>query len=100
MFLAALNRHLLLGGHGNWLEEAGEVELIGGWAEVALADAFVAQVDTTEYQVFLSSYAAALVFVQNRTQRSFEIHTMSAPGRRGHGTVHCAYLVVARAKSA
>jgi hypothetical protein len=48
--------------------------------------------------VFLSSYGPAVVFVQNRTPRSFEIHAMPPPGRHRHATVMCAYRVVARAK--
>jgi hypothetical protein len=80
---------------GGWAEEAGEVELIGGWTQVALTDVFVAQIDTSNYQVFLSSYDAVLVFAQNRLPRSFEIHAAPAQhGKRAKST-WCAYRVVA-----
>ncbi len=49
---------LLIASHDTWLEEAGEVELIGGWAEVALGEEFAAAADTAHYQVFLTSYDA------------------------------------------
>ena len=82
--------------HGGWTEEAGEVELIGGWTEVALTEEFARQTDTSDYQVFLTSYDAVLVFVQNRLPRSFEIHAL--PEQRGKRATptRCAYRVVAR----
>jgi hypothetical protein len=82
--------------HGGWTEQAGEVELIGGWTQVALTDEFVAQIDTSNYQVFLTSYDAVLVFVQNRLPHSFEIHAAPAQhGKRAKST-WCAYRAVAR----
>jgi hypothetical protein len=79
----------------DWLEEAGEVELIGGWVQVALTDRFARQIDTTDYQVMLTSYDAVAVFVQNRTLRSFEIHAF--PGKQGRlSPVRCGYRVVGR----
>ncbi|MDH5287501.1 MAG: hypothetical protein OEX23_12830 [Betaproteobacteria bacterium] len=82
-----------------WLEFAGEVDLTAGWAEVALDEHWAATIDTSSYLVFLTSYDAGSVFVQNRTPRSFEIHATSVPGRRGHATVHCAYRVMGRPKA-
>ena len=79
-----------------WLEEAGEVELIGGWAQVALADDFAAQVATTDYQVFLTSYDNVVVFVQNRTAQGFEVHASSVTGKKRSFTTRCAYRVVGR----
>jgi hypothetical protein len=79
-----------------WLEEAGEVDLIGGWAQVALADDFTAQVATADYQVFLTSYDAVVVFVQNRTAQGFEIHASSVMGKRQSSPTRCAYRVLGR----
>jgi hypothetical protein len=78
-----------------WLEAAGEVELIGGWAEVALTPGFTAAVDVSAYLVFLTSYEAILIFVQNRTPAGFEIH--AAPCVRGKHmqSTHCAYRIIA-----
>jgi hypothetical protein len=91
-----LNNQRLTGSRDSWLEETGEVELIGGWAEVALAADFAGRVDTSDYQVFLTSYDAVVVFVQNRTPRGFEIHALRAlEGRLGFAT-RCGYRVVAR----
>lgn len=88
--------HDLIAVHGGWLEQVGEVELIGGWAEVALADEFAAAADTAHYDVFLTSYDAVLVFAQNRTPRSFEIHALSGQARKQPRSTCCAYRVVAR----
>lgn len=86
--------HRVVAEHGPWLEQVDEVELIGGWAEVMLAADFVAQADTRRYQVYLTSYDAVQVFVQNRTGRSFEIHAMPARGARKSAAT-CGYRVVA-----
>lgn len=82
--------------HDTWVEEAGEVELIGGWADVALTEEFVAAADMASYQVFLTSYDAVLVFVQNRTPTSFEIHALSAHMRKLPRSTCCAYRATAR----
>lgn len=79
-----------------WVQVAGEVELIGGWAEVSLDERFAASIDTSAYLVFVTSYDPASVFVQNRRPRSFEIHAIPVLGRRQHATVQCAYQVFAR----
>ena len=86
----------MIASYDTWLEEAGEVELIGGWAEVALARAFAAVADTAHYQVFLTSYDAVLVFVQNRTPESFEIHALPAQSHKLPRSTCCAYRVMAR----
>lgn len=79
-----------------WLEQAGEVELIGGWAEVALGAEFAALVDTSDYQVFLTSYDAVPVFVQNRTRTTFEIHVLPALRHKAPRAARCGYRVMAR----
>jgi hypothetical protein len=86
----------LIASHDTWLEEAGEVELIGGWAEVALAEEFAAAADTTRYQVFVTSYDAVLLFVQNRTPKGFEIHALSGQSHKLPRSTCCAYHVIAR----
>ena len=94
----ALEHLLIVGDGGTWLEQVGELELLGGWAEVRLSDEFVAQIGTNGYDVFLSSYDAAVVFAQNRTEHSFEVHAMPGPRQRSHGTVRCAYRAMGRIK--
>lgn len=90
----------LIADHRGWTEEVGEVELIGGWAEVPLGIEFSARVDTSDYQVFLTSYDAMLVFVQNRKPGSFEIHVLSALHRKPPRSMRCAYRVLARSLNA
>jgi hypothetical protein len=85
----------LIADHDTWLEEAGEVELIGGWAEVAFVEEFAALADTSRYQVFLTSYDAVLVFVQNRTPKGFEIHAVSGQSYKLPRSTCCAYRVMA-----
>jgi hypothetical protein len=87
----------LIAGHAGWLEQVGEVELIGGWAEVSVAPEFAASADLAHYHVFLTSYDAVFVFVQNRTPQSFEIHALpgQASGKLPR-SARCAYRVVAR----
>jgi hypothetical protein len=101
-FRRALNSHVpsvvarhLIASHGGWTEEVGEVELIGGWAEIPLGVEFAALVDTSDYQVFVTSYDAVLVFVQNRTPTGFEIHVLPALHRRYPRATRCAYRVMA-----
>lgn len=64
--------------------------------EVALAEEFAAAADRAHYQMFLTSYDAVLVFVQNRTPRSFEIRAVSGQNRKQPRSTCCAYRVVAR----
>jgi len=82
-----------------WLEEIGEVELIGGWAQVTLAADFASQVANSDYQVLLTSYDAAVVFVQNRTAQGFEIHTSSVVKTKKSSAIRCGYCVLARRRS-
>jgi hypothetical protein len=91
-----VNERRLIASLDGWLEEAGEVDLIGGWAQVALADDFAAQVGNGDYQVFLTSYDAVVVFVQNRTAQGFEIHASSVMGKKQSSATRCAYRVLGR----
>lgn len=79
-----------------WLEDFGEAALIGGWAEVRLDAGFCAALEPAQYQVFLTPYAPVLVFVQNRTERSFEIHACPVLKGRGHLLAHCGWRVMGR----
>ena len=78
-----------------WLEEFGEAELIGGWAQIALDRAF-AQLIEEDYQVFVSSYDPVQLFIQNRTPQSFEIHVLPAQSLYLRSPAHCAYHIVGR----
>jgi hypothetical protein len=78
-----------------WLEVAGEVDLIGGWAEVALSREFAAAVDVSAYLVFLTSNDPVLLFVQNRTPTSFEIHSARWVGGKHAQSTRCAHRIIA-----
>ena len=79
-----------------WIEQLGEVELIGGWAEVALDDDFAALIERPSYQVFVTSYDPVQLFVQNRTHESFEIHALPRPESRPRLSLQCGYRIVGR----
>jgi hypothetical protein len=92
-----VNRDLhCIASHEQWLEETGEVELIGGWAEIALAADFAAAIDTSSYQVFATSYDPVSVFVTGRNAAGFEIHALAISGKSRPSTIRCAYRVIAR----
>jgi hypothetical protein len=92
-----VNRDLhCIASHEQWLEETGEVELIGGWAEIPLAADFAAAIDTSSYQVFATSYDPVSVFVSNRSTTGFEIHALAISGKGRRSTIRCAYRVIAR----
>ena len=82
--------------HEPWLEQLGEVELIGGWAEVALDQGFAALIERSGYQVFVTSYDPVQLFVQNRTHESFEIHALPRPESRPRLSLQCGYRIVGR----
>ena len=83
----------------DWIEEIGEVELIGGWAEVPLPGDFARLIDAGRYQVFITSYGPAVLFVQNRTARGFEIHTLTAKTTKRTFSTCCCYRIIAQRKS-
>jgi hypothetical protein len=92
-----VNRDLhCIASHEQWLEETGEVELIGGWAEILLAADFSSAIDTSSYQVFATSYDPVSVFVSNRSTAGFEIHALAMSGKSRQSTIRCAYRVIAR----
>ena len=89
-------KHRLSVGHAQWLEQLGEVDLIGGWAEVALDDGLADLIECPGYQVFVTPYDPAQLFVHNRTKRSFEIHAL--PGLEGRRplSLRCGYRIAGR----
>jgi hypothetical protein len=92
-----VNRDLhCIASHEQWLEETGEVELIGGWAAIPLAADFAAAIDSSSYQVFATSYDPVSVFVSNRSAAGFEIHALAMSGKSRQSTIRCAYRVIAR----
>ena len=72
----------------------GEVELVGGWVEVAL-DPVQAACVGENYQVLVTSYAGIALFVQNRTPQRFEIHAAAEPRAARRRSTRCAYCVLA-----
>ena len=85
----------LIAAHGPWVEQLEDVELIAGWAQVLLRAAFLAHADVSRYQVSLTSYDPVVLFVQNRTERSFEIHALAIRRGRGPSSVGCGCRVLA-----
>lgn len=82
-----------------WIEEVGEVELIGGWAEVTLPVDFAKLIDGDRYQVFLTSYGPAILFVQNRTARGFEVHALNTQRTKRAFSTSCSYRVIGQRRS-
>jgi len=72
----------------------GEVDLIGGWVEVALDPADAARIGDN-YQVLVTSYGGIALYVQNRTHDGFEIHAVHDRHSRPRGATRCAYCVLA-----
>lgn len=76
------------------IHAVGEVELVGGWVEVALDPVRAACVGES-YQVLVTSYAGIALFVQNRTPQRFEIHAVAEPRAARRRSTRCAYCVLA-----
>ena len=92
-----MNRDLhCIASHEQWLEETGEAELIGGWAQIPLTADFSSAIDTSSYQVFTTSYGPVSVFVTNRSATGFEIHALAMSGKGRQSTMQCAWRVIAR----
>ena len=89
-------KHSYIVDRAQWLEQFGEVDLIGGWAEVALDDELAALIESPGYQVFVTPYDPVQVFVQNRAERSFEIHALPGPEGRRQLSMRCGYRIVGR----
>lgn len=83
-------------GQAPWLGQFGEVELIGGWAEVLLDDELARRIERPGYLVFVTSYDPVQVFVHHRTERSFEIHALPGKDARAQRSTRCGYWVVGR----
>jgi hypothetical protein len=77
-----------------WLEDAGEVELVDGKAEVAIDERLAAIVDVADYQVFLSPYAPVHAYVSRRDAGSFQIRVAGA--KKGAKPVACGWRLLAR----
>lgn len=88
--------HRSIVGDAQWLEQFGEVDLIGGWAEVAIDADLAGCVEFPGYQVFLTPYDPVQVFVQNRTAGGFEIHALPGPRRTTQLSLRCGYRIVGR----
>ena len=82
----------------SWFEDFGETSLKNGVAKVKLDRDFAALVNTRKYQVFLSSYDRAQLYVQKRTRDGFEIRAIADAGGRIPKMARCAYRIVARRK--
>jgi hypothetical protein len=77
-----------------WLEDAGEVELVDGKADVAIDERLAAIVDVAGYQVFLSPYAPVHAYVSRRDAGSFQIRVAGA--KTGAKPVACGWRLLAR----
>ncbi len=77
-----------------WIEDAGEVELVDGKAEVAIDPLLAAIADVESYQVFLSPYAPVHAYVNRRDAGSFQIRVAGA--KKGAKPVACGWRLLAR----
>jgi hypothetical protein len=82
----------------SWFEDFGEARVNKGVCDVRLDAEFAALVDTSSYQVFLTSYGPASLYVSKRSTKSFEIRVIADDGGAVAKTVRCAYRIVARRK--
>lgn len=80
----------------SWFEDFGEAVVAGGATEVALDPDFAALVRPEGYQVFLTPYDAASLYVSRRGAKGFEIRAL--PDAKGAlpDRVRCGYRVVAK----
>ncbi len=80
----------------SYFEDFGEARLVRGTAKVKLDAGFAALIRRSNYQVFLTSYGPAPLYVKRRTSQSFEIAVV--PGYEGKGgkVFRCGYRIVAR----
>ncbi|MBL8344570.1 MAG: hypothetical protein JNN03_03945 [Rubrivivax sp.] len=80
----------------SWFEDFGEAVVEGGACNVALDPDFAALVRPDGYQVFLTPYGAAVLYVSKRGAKAFEIRAL--PGAKGltPDKVACGYRIVAR----
>ena len=80
----------------SWFEDFGEAKLVKGACKVNLDAEFAALVHCADYQVFLTPYDAAALYVSRRTPRGFEVRAM--PDARGAAAkaVRFGYRIVAR----
>ncbi len=80
----------------SWFEDFGEAKVVKGACKVSLDADFAALVRTSDYQVFLTPYDAAPLYVSRRTPKGFEVCAM--PGFDGAvpKAVRFGYRIVAR----
>jgi hypothetical protein len=75
-----------------WFSDYGFGQLVGGAAEVVIADLFAQTVNLEEpYHVFVQVYGDAEVYISNRTPTRFKVHL-----RDGDPDVEFSYRIVAR----
>ena len=82
----------------SWFEDFGETVVKNGIGKVKLDRDFAALISTTGYQVFLTSYDAATLYVFKRTREGFEIRAMTDADGTTPKTIRCGYRIVARRK--
>lgn len=78
-----------------WFEDLGEAVLVDGEARIALDPAYTASI-TGKYQVQLTAYGAALLWVAAREHDHFIVRSAAAPGTRTSRKVRFGWRVVAR----
>ena len=77
------------------MEQSGEVDLIGSWAEIAPDPELAGFVGTGVYVVFVSSDEPVLLYVQIRTTLGFEIHAVPVLQAGRTFSIRCCCLVMA-----
>lgn len=80
----------------SWFEDFGEAVVEGGAASVALDADFAALVHADGYQVFLTPYGPAALYVPKRGAKGFEIRALPDAKGTVPDSVRCGYRIVAR----
>lgn len=82
----------------SWFEDFGEARLRDGSANVKLDREYASLVRTGTYQVFLTSYGPAQLYVHKRTRDSFEVRTLPTADGKSSQAARFGYRILARRK--
>ena len=80
----------------SWFEDFGEARLFQGMGKVSLDADFAALIHTSDYQVFLTPYDAAHLYVSKRTTQGFDVRAMPGADGAVPKAVRFGYRIVAR----
>jgi hypothetical protein len=80
----------------SWIEDFGTAQLSGGTVTVQLNPDFAALIRPGSYDVFLTAYGPAALFVQSRATNSFQVNRISGVGGGSSASARFAYRIVGR----